>query len=162
MRMSEGVEWTVHCLSALTFLPPGRALPAHRLAELHGVPAPYLAKHLQALVRARILDSSSGPKGGFRLARRPEDISLLDIVNTVDGEEPPFRCTEIRQRGPTAIEPQCYKRPCGIAAAFARAEAAWRAALEEQTLADLVRAVPTTVHPRQLRKAADWLEEVLR
>ena len=42
---------------------------ATRLAEYHGVPAPYLAKHLQALSRAGIVESSPGPRGGYRLAR---------------------------------------------------------------------------------------------
>jgi DNA-binding IscR family transcriptional regulator len=61
MRMSEGVEWTVHCCTVLAMLPAGECLSGARLAEYHAVPAPYLAKHLQALTRAGVLESVSGP-----------------------------------------------------------------------------------------------------
>src|ERR1700759_4060831 len=98
MRMSEGVEWAAHCVVLLARLPEGAALPASRLAEYHGVPAPYLAKALQALARAGLVTSKAGRRGGYRLTRDPAQITLLDVVNAVEGDEPAFRCTEIRQR----------------------------------------------------------------
>ena len=52
MRLSEGVEWGLHCAVVLALVPPDASLPAGRLAELHGVPVAYLAKHLQLLSRA--------------------------------------------------------------------------------------------------------------
>ncbi len=161
MRMTQGVEWSVHCLLVLAFLPQERTLTAGRLAEFHGVPAPYLAKHLQALVRAGIIDSVPGPRGGFRLERAPADISLLDVVEALEGPEPAFRCAEIRQQGPSAIGRKCYPRPCGIAAAFATAETAWRTALRATTLQQLIEDMPRLVDPRQLKKGAAWLEGVL-
>lgn len=161
MRMSHGVEWSVHCLSVLAFVPEKRALSAGRLAEFHGIPAPYLSKHLQALVRAGIIGSVPGPRGGFRLNRSPADISLLDVVEAVEGSEPAFRCTEIRQQGPAAIGKRCYPQPCGIAAAFASAETEWRTALRAVTLQQLIEDLPSTVDPRQLKKGAAWLENVL-
>lgn len=161
MRMSQGVEWSVHCLSILAFLPDKQALSAGRLAEFHGIPAPYLAKHLQALVRAGIVGSVPGPRGGFRLNRTPADINLLDVVEAVEGPEPAFRCAEIRQQGPSAIGKRCYTRPCGIAAAFARAETAWRTALRGTTLQHLIDDLPRSVDPRQLKKGAAWLEDAL-
>lgn len=161
MRMSEGVEWSVHCLSVLAFIPPPRTLPAARLAELHGIPASYLAKHLQSLARAGLVEPISGPRGGFRLARPAERITLLDVVTAIDGPTPAFRCTEIRQRGPTALKPGCYRTRCGIAAAFDQADAAWRAVLQRTTLAQLVESLPGTVNPRQLEKGATWLKETL-
>ena len=64
MRLSDGVEWALHCCTFLATLPPDRPLPAARLAEFHGVPPHYLAKHLQALTLAGVLESVPGPKGG--------------------------------------------------------------------------------------------------
>ena len=90
MRLSEGVEWTVHCCVLLATLPDGTCLPGPRLAEFHGVAGPDLAKHLQALTRAGVLESVPGPRGGYRLARRPADISVLDVVEAIDGSEPAF------------------------------------------------------------------------
>ena len=68
MRLSDGVEWGVHACTILAVLPPDRALPAAKLAEYHGVPAAYLAKHLQSLARAGVLETVKGPRGGYRLA----------------------------------------------------------------------------------------------
>jgi Rrf2 family protein len=45
-----------------------------------GIPANYLSKTLQTLVKERVLRSTRGPHGGFCLARAPEQISLFDIV----------------------------------------------------------------------------------
>src|SRR3954471_22381348 len=115
MKIGEGVEWAVHCCTILALLPDGATLPASRLAEYHGVPAAYLAKHLQALSRAGIVESAAGKRGGYRPARPAAEISLLDVVLAVEGGEPAFRCTEIRQRGPAALGPRSYRAPCSIA-----------------------------------------------
>ena len=162
MKLGEGVEWAVHSCSVLAFLAPDEALSAGKLAEFHGVPAPYLTKHLQALVRAGVCRSTPGPRGGFRLGRPPAEITLLDIVLAVDGEEPAFRCQEIRQRGPSGRDdPACYTAPCGIASAMWRAEDAWRQELRSTTVADLTATLAATVHPQQLQESAVWLADAL-
>jgi Rrf2 family protein len=125
-------------LTVLARAPHGGPITARRLAEYHGVPAPYLAKHLQALVRSGLVESVSGPRGGFRLARDPSAVTLLDVVEAVDGTEPAFRCTEIRQRGPLDAGPEAYRHRCGIASAFDAAEQAWRASLATITITALV------------------------
>src|SRR5579885_3663539 len=129
MKLSEGVEWGLHCVTALAGLPAGATLPTKVLAEYHGLSETYLAKHLQALTNARIIESVPGPRGGYRLMRPPEEITLLEVVEAIDGREPVFRCTEIRQQGPLARGPEAYRTPCGIHVAMARAEKAWRDAL---------------------------------
>ncbi len=50
------------------------------------LPAPFLAKILQQLARQKILNSLKGPHGGFSLQKKPEKISLFDIVTTIDGD----------------------------------------------------------------------------
>ena len=162
MRMSEGVEWALHCATVLAALPPGATVPGKALAEFHGVSESYLLKHLQALTGAGLLESVSGPKGGYRLARPPEQITLLDVVEAIEGREPAFRCTEIRQRGPAAVEPAAYRLPCAIHAAMLRAEGAWRQALRSQTVADLAGIVRGTIDPRQAQKAVTWLRKNVR
>ena len=62
----------------------GRSVPAVELAEALEIPANYLAKILHALARDGILTSERGRTGGFRLARAPEEIRLLDVVAGFD------------------------------------------------------------------------------
>ncbi len=64
-------------------------------------------------------------------------------------------------QGPSAIGRKCYTRPCGIATVFAKAETAWRTALRATTLQHLIQDLPRSVDPRQLKKEAAWLKDVL-
>ena len=138
MKLSDGVEQSIHSALMLASLGPDGVLAASALAQFHGVSTSYLLKHLQALAGADILRSVPGPRGGYCLARPPGKISLLDIVVAVEGAAPAFRCTEIRRRGPSPLDEQFFKAPCGVNAAMLRAEQAYRAELRKTTLADLV------------------------
>lgn len=157
VRISEGVEWALHSTSVLAMLPPGWTLPAGRLAELHELPAPYLAKHLQALARAGILEATSGPRGGYRLARPASEVTMLDVVRAVEGDTPAFRCREIRRQGPCAVGPEHYVNRCAIHAAMADAEAAWRGSLAAVTIAELNARVVPGLHPDTVAKSVDWV-----
>src|SRR5690606_17044408 len=124
MRLSQAVEWTLHsCVNLAWVQGP---VPAARLARLYQLPAAYLNKQLQALVRADILVSVPGAHGGFRLARDPADISLLDVVVAVEGPEEAFRCTQIVQRGPGGDPNVDYRHFCAISQSMRRADLAWR------------------------------------
>lgn len=162
MKLSDGVEWSLHCCTVLALLPSDAALPAAKLAEFHGVPGAYLAKHLQALARAGILQSVGGPKGGYRLAKPPTEISLLDVVQAVEGSSPAFRCMEIRRRGPAGLPARAYTAACGITRVMHRAEEAWRAELRSTSIADVVMTLAQDVDPRAATKGAAWMQEALR
>ena len=162
MQLGEGVEWALHCCTLLSLVPPDHTLPASRLAEYHGVPPAYLAKHLQALAQAGIVESVPGRKGGYRLIRPAHEVTLLEVVDAVEGTGPAFRCTEIRRRGPARVKASEYRAPCGIHLAMQRAEDAWRAELERQTIADLLQHLSVSVSPVAVRKATSWFQEVLQ
>jgi Rrf2 family protein len=141
MRMGEGVEWALHTCLNLAWVGVDRAVSATRLAAFYELPAPYLNKQLQCLVRAGILTSTPGPRGGFRLARPLARITLMDVVAAIEGPEEAFRCTEIRGRGPAALPESDRAAPCAIDEAMRRAELAWRRELAAQSLADVEAAV---------------------
>ncbi|MEU5883152.1 Rrf2 family transcriptional regulator [Spirillospora sp. NPDC047279] len=135
--MNEGVEWALHSCVNLTWMDDGQAVTAARLAAFYRLPTAYLNKQLQALARAGILTSTSGPRGGFRLARRPEDITLMDVVTAIEGPEEAFRCEEILRQGPGDHEGVDYRESCVISQAMRRADLAWRRELAGQTVADI-------------------------
>jgi Rrf2 family protein len=162
MRLSDGVEWGLHCGVLLGFLPPDASLPTARLAEYHDVPAAYLAKHLQAMSRAGLLVSVQGPGGGYRLARPASEISVLEVVEAIDGCESAFRCSEIRRRGPAARPAREYRVPCAIHAVMNDADEAWRTELRGVSIADLMSRVVADASPKGLALSAVWMQEVLR
>lgn len=138
MKLGDGVEQAIHSVAMLAGLSEGSVLSAGALAEFHGVSTSYLLKHLQALSGAGILQTLPGPQGGYRLARPPENITLLDIVLAVEGPEPAYRCREIRRRGPNPLPAERFTRPCNINAAMLRAERAYRAELGRVSIADIL------------------------
>jgi Rrf2 family protein len=137
MQLSEIVEWGLHSCLALAMLPRGTRMPARYLAEYHGLKPAYLSKTMHKLVASKIVTSAEGRNGGLSLARPADQISVLEIVQALDGKEHFFRCSEIRQQGPCAAGKGSYIFPCTIAQTMHKADAAWRRVLAETTLADL-------------------------
>jgi len=163
MRISDGVEWAIHVCGVLAAAPEGRSVPGAKLAEFHALPPAYLAKHLQALSRAGIVTADRGAKGGYRLGRAPAKISLLDIVLAIEGAQPAFRCTEIRQRGPCPAPPSACRKACPIARAFLAAEDAWRQALAGVTVADMnAAAAAESFDDKRRRDFRTWLAGALQ
>ena len=138
MKLGDGVEQAIHSVSMLAGLSEGGVLSAAALADFHGVSTSYLLKHLQLLSGAGIVSTVPGPKGGYRLARTTDKITLLDIVLAVEGPQPAFRCAEIRQRGPNPLPGRYFTKPCGINAAMLKAEKVYRAELAKTSVADIL------------------------
>ena len=142
MKLSAGVEWSIHCCVVLS--QAESPVPSARLAELHGVSKTYLDKHLQSLARTGLVRPSEGRDGGYVLTRPPELISVLEVVQAVEGDQPAFRCAEIRQQGVLVAPPEDCRAPCGIAKVMADAERAWRDSLSGTTIADLAGSFDTS------------------
>ncbi|MEU1120955.1 MULTISPECIES: Rrf2 family transcriptional regulator [unclassified Streptomyces] len=155
MKLSGGVEWALHCCVVLTAAT--EPVPAARLAELHDVSPSYLAKQMQALSRAGLVKSIQGKTGGYVLTRAAAEITVLDVVQAVDGGSPAFTCTEIRQRGPFGTPPEDCTKQCPIARTMGAADAAWRASLRGVTIADLVGSVRRDSGPGALPRIGAWL-----
>ncbi|MEV6570197.1 Rrf2 family transcriptional regulator [Streptomyces sp. NPDC051577] len=155
MKLSGGVEWALHCCVVLTAA--SEPVPAARLALLHDVSPSYLAKQMQALSRAGLVASVQGKTGGYALTRPASEITVLDVVLAVDGADPAFVCTEIRQRGPLGAPPEKCAKPCGIARVMGAAEAAWRESLRGVTIGDLVASMERDNGPEALPGIGAWL-----
>jgi len=84
MIFSRPCEYAIRALTHMA-ASPAEITSALEIAKAEDVPLPVLSKVLQELVRKGLLESRRGPGGGFRLSRRPELITLRDIVAAIDG-----------------------------------------------------------------------------
>ncbi|GAA4662863.1 Rrf2 family transcriptional regulator [Streptomyces chumphonensis] len=148
MKLPASTEWVLHCATTLAQLEPRTSASTAQLAQYFDLPPAYLAKQLKALVRAGLLSATTGPRGGFRLARPPAAITLLALVEAVDGTSSPYECREIRQQGSGALPPEECRRTCVLAQKMAEAHQAWRGSLDGVTLADILATLPPAARAR--------------
>ncbi len=92
MIYSRSAEYAVRAFVHMAALAPDEYLMVKRIAAETGIPSHFLAKILQDLARDGLLRSSKGPRGGFRLSQAPEEVSMLKIVEAVDGSGRLDRC----------------------------------------------------------------------
>lgn len=96
---SSGVEYGIHSLMCMVDSKgDARDMSVREIADLQSVPYDYLAKIFTRLSKAGLVRSIEGKGGGFKLAKPAEHITVLDIVNAIDGDKRLFECREIRQR----------------------------------------------------------------
>jgi len=115
---------------------PERTESADQLAIQTKVPRRYLHKVLQDLVRAGLVRSQSGPGGGYALARSPEKITILDVVNAVAPLERIRHC-------PLGLT--SHTRLCPLHSELDRVYAATQAALSRVTIAEMLRSTSAIV-----------------
>src|SRR6187549_2434631 len=94
-HITVSVEYGIHCLLWLVDS-DGTPMSARDMAELQGISASFLAKIFPKLEKAGIVCASEGVRGGYLLARPPEQVTFLQVVEAIDGRKPLFDCQEIR------------------------------------------------------------------
>ena len=158
MNINKGVEWAAHACFLLTALPKNWTLSAQALAEFHDVPPAYMAKQMQALSRAGLVKTSTGRKGGYSLAKESHEISMWDIMAAIEGTNPTFRCTEVRQKGPCGITQKDCTTPCAIAKSFYKAEEAFRTSLQATPLSQVIQSVADISSKDKVEEITNWIE----
>lgn len=163
-HISTGVEYGLHCLLYLTHSHGGaEAASVRDLAELQGVPNDFLAKLFTKLAKAELVVATEGIKGGFRLARSANRITVQDVVVAIDGDKPLFDCREIRSR--CAIfnddSPPAWatRGTCSIHAVMKAAEKAMYAELKRHTLEDLAQRVADKTPESHDVQVIKWLSD---
>ncbi|MDB5550430.1 MAG: transcriptional regulator, BadM/Rrf2 family [Rhizobium sp.] len=159
MILKSQVEWALHCCAILSGLPEGRYLSTKALAELHGLPKEYLSKALQSLSQAQLVHTTLGPSGGYRLARSPAEMTLLEIVEAVEGSGRTFICNNIRANNPCRPEGYCEVGACAIARIMWEADEAWRTRLRSVTLADLGQELAKDIPPQIWNGTMEWVSQ---
>jgi Rrf2 family transcriptional regulator, iron-sulfur cluster assembly transcription factor len=92
MIYSRSAEYAIRAFVHLATVPDGKYAMVKNIAEQEDIPAHFLAKILQQLARKGLLRSSKGPTGGFALRMDPNEVTLLTIVEALDGLAPYQQC----------------------------------------------------------------------
>lgn len=82
---SKKCEYALQALHLLAESHEGGTLSAEQIAQRLDIPKEFISKILQSLAKSGFVNSQRGNTGGFKLGRNPEDISLMDIVENIDG-----------------------------------------------------------------------------
>ena len=129
----------VRAMAALAKLPDGTFAGAHQLAREIGAPQNYLAKLLQTMAREGLVVSQKGLGGGFRLARAPQEIALIDVIEPIEHIS--------RWSGCILGRPECSEiNPCAIHNRWKAVRDGYLRMLQRTSIAELVaKGEPATV-----------------
>ena len=86
MQITRAAEYAIRGMLYLSLQPRGAVCLLKDISEKQDIPPSFLSKIFQNLAKAGYIDSKRGTRGGFALLKDPEDITLLDIVEEVDGQ----------------------------------------------------------------------------
>lgn len=137
---------------ALARRAPGSVAMIDEVSREEDIPRSFLAKIFQSLSRAGLVHSVRGTGGGFRLAGRPEDISILAIIEAIEGPIALQRCLEDR--------PDCNHLPgCALCGLFAEAQDRLKETFSRTSLAELTtkQAMRTQPAPGEPIKMAETI-----
>lgn len=162
MQFSVGVENALHSLFYMVDLPPQKTIAIKEIARLNGIAEPYLSKVFSKLRQAGLVRSVPGVRGGYELAKPPEDISFWDVIAAIEGPSYFFRCTEIRRQDifvddPAALSSAC---PCLIKVVIHDAEDAMRDSLKAKSLAWLHASAREDFTEERKQAIATWSRDV--
>ena len=90
--LRRNTDYALRLMVGLVGRSEGEAMSTRVLADEQDVPYQLACKLMQQLHAAKLVDSSMGPKGGFRLGRDPAEISLMDVVQVIQGPLSLNRC----------------------------------------------------------------------
>lgn len=138
LRMSRVTDYGLVLLTHLAAGDPARVHNARELAESAHLPLPMVSKILKALAREGFLASHRGVKGGYTLARLPADVSVVEVIDALEG---PIALTEC---GSGSCEREAS---CRVRAPWQRINKVVRQSLEDVRLADLVGPPTAVVYP---------------
>ena len=85
MQITRQADYALRALLYLARQEPNKKASTSQIAEFQEIPPSFLAKIISQLSIAGLINTARGARGGVSIARRPEEISLLDVVEAIDG-----------------------------------------------------------------------------
>ena len=131
MEITKAADYGLRAMYRLGQAPMNVSALIGDIAAEMNIPAQFLHKVMPRLVKAGLVRSRRGARGGYRLAKQPSEISLLQIVQAIDGPIYINRC--LFDHEDCTMDDFCPIRPV-----FQDAQDALRKALDDSSLADLI------------------------
>ena len=156
MQITRASDYAVRVMIHLASLPQSSTVRQSELSRATDVSGHFLSKVLQQLVRSRLIRSQRGSGGGYSLAVSAESVSLLDVVEAIEG---PLRLNQCIGEGP----PCERKSWCPAHAVWAEAQAAIVTVLGAATMAGLAHpARAETVRKYRFHDRPVWISNANR
>lgn len=92
MNINQATDYAFRAVLYLSDQPAGKVVEAQSIAQKEIVPMRFLLKIMPSLIKAGIVKSQRGSGGGYYLAKEPENITLLDVVEAIEGPVCLNRC----------------------------------------------------------------------
>ncbi len=108
MKLSMAAEFAIRGILALAEYYGQGPVPLARICRTRKLPKQYCTKIFGMLVRANLIDAVRGKGGGYALARPPDEISLLSVIEAVEG---PLAVNLCQSDPPKCSEPGCPVYP---------------------------------------------------
>lgn len=137
MRITRQTDYGIVLLTQMATRPAAEVHTARDAAVRSGLPLPMVSKILKSLARAGIVVSQRGVKGGYSLSRRPDRITVEEIIRALEGAIHITECTH----GPGNCDQEVG---CPTRVNWQRINVAIREALEGVTLAEMASPSPTS------------------
>ena len=115
LELTKRADYAIRAVLALSRAGDGESLSARSIAADQRVPERFMSQVMRDLVRAGVVEGTVGRSGGYRLAKPSAEISLLDVVEAVEGDSRRRVC--ILRGGPCALD-----AVCDVHAVFAAAQ----------------------------------------
>jgi Rrf2 family iron-sulfur cluster assembly transcriptional regulator len=137
LELTKRGDYAVRAMLALTRGAGNGLLSARRISAQMSIPVRFLPQVLADLQRAGLVEAAPGRAGGYRLAREPSRISLLDVIEAAEGES--RRRTCVLRGGPCGVD-----GTCDVHAVFFAGQEALLGMLAAASLAELAAPAPAT------------------
>ena len=134
MQLLATEEYGLRCLLQVARHQADRPLTIPEISEAEGLSAEYTGKIMRALREGGMVTSTRGAAGGYRLARRPNEITAWEVIQSLGGG---FYDDTFCETHPGQLRDCIHSNDCSIRALWQRVEGAVRSVLEGITLADL-------------------------
>jgi len=162
MQFSYSVEHALHSLFYMIDLPKNKTIGIKKIAQMHNLTDTYLSKIFSKLRKSGIVRATPGIKGGYELAKSPEDISFWDVIEAIEGSSYFFQCAEIREKNIFEKDPTVFKKecPCLIKTVMFEAEDLFRQSLKSKSLKWLHDKVKKDFSSETKQSIERWMSEV--